>query len=209
MENMYHKIELHTTSDILKEHETIDYEKKAVEKIMKDHNLDYALEFEERTYNGKVVEYALNLIIRKQDLDYVIKLLDEAGGFGYYVDLEQKNKSIKENSDEDYEDDIIVEKNKIENIDPIRNLSDNEIVDDLSGITEEDRKEKYNIEINNFAKAYLTIVFSFLTICEIWGIKYFYDKKDFEAIMNMILLIICEMPIFILMLKVFYKKKGE
>lgn len=207
MEDIYHKIELHSTHNILKEYGTIDYEKNAVEKIMKNHNLDYALEFEERKYNGKVVEYALNLIVRKQDLDYVIKLLDEAGGFGYYIDLEQKNKSIEENSDNE-EEEYQKEKTKNEspNTDPIRKLSDQEQLDDLSGISIEEKNAQ---AANNGAKVYLTTVFSFLIISEIWLISYFFEKNDYEAIFKVILLIVCELPIFILILKFFYKKKGE
>ena len=89
----YQKIELHSTDDLAKDYEIIEYEKETVEKLMIENQIEFAMEIERKKElpiisRKQNIVYVLMLIVKKDDLDKVIELLDKEGNFGYFVDLD-------------------------------------------------------------------------------------------------------------------------
>ncbi len=102
----YQKIRLHSTSNLAKDQEIIDYEKDAVQRIMMEYQIKFSIEIEEMSNLSSSLKhtgtaYALNLIVRKDDLDKVIELLDKEGGFGYYIDLDEEYDPNEESNEKE------------------------------------------------------------------------------------------------------------
>ena len=105
--NGFQKIILHTTSNLVKDQEIIDYEREAVQKIMMENHINFSIEIEEISVTSASLKntgsaYSLNLIVGKYDLDKVIEVLDKDGGFGYYIDFDEEY-DPNENSEESAE----------------------------------------------------------------------------------------------------------
>ena len=118
MKDTYEIIELQFYKDIIESQRQLEQDKSIVEEIMKENSVDYALELVEnqkRSYYGEAFSkgYTLNLIIKKIDLHYVLKLLDE-NKIGFFENQEEKQAAINENDiyieDEIYEDEVYEEK---------------------------------------------------------------------------------------------------
>ena len=106
----YQKIELHSTENLVKDQERIEYEKETAQRLMMENQIPFSIEIEEAdligsNYRKTGTAYVLNLIVRKEDAEKVIELLDREGGFGYFVDL-----------DETYDPDAEKEETEDENI---------------------------------------------------------------------------------------------
>lgn len=90
----YQKIKLHSTHNLVKDQERIEYEKEVVQRLMMENQIQFAIEIEEVDTVGSYyiktgTAYVLNLIVRKDDVEKVIELLDREGGLGYFVDLDE------------------------------------------------------------------------------------------------------------------------
>ena len=108
MKDVYETIEVQFYKDLKASEKEFLEHKSAVEEVMKLNSVDYALEIVEnqrRSYHEEVYEkgYTLNLIVRKIDLHYVLKLLDQ-NKIGFYATKEEKWEAIKENeiNEEEY-----------------------------------------------------------------------------------------------------------
>ena len=101
MKDGYETIEVQFYKDLKASEKEFLEHKSAVEEVMKSNSVDYALELVEnqrRSYYEEVYEkgYTLNLIVRKIDLHYVLKLLDQ-NNIGFFASKEEKWNAIKEN----------------------------------------------------------------------------------------------------------------
>lgn len=111
MKDIYETIEIQFYKDIKESEKEFLEQKNAVEEIMKQNSVEYALELVEnqkRSYyeEAYIKGYTLNLIIKKVDLHYVLKLLDQ-NNIGFFASEEEKWNAVKENEidyEEDYEE---------------------------------------------------------------------------------------------------------
>lgn len=111
MKDIYETIEIQFYKDIKESEKEFLEQKNAVEEIMKQNSVEYALELVEnqkRSYYEEVYikGYTLNLIIKKVDLHYVLKLLDQ-NNIGFFASEEEKWEAVKENEidyEEEYEE---------------------------------------------------------------------------------------------------------
>ena len=111
MKDIYETIEIQFYKDIKESEKEFLEQKNTVEEIMKQNSVEYALELVEnqkRSYyeEAYIKGYTLNLIIKKVDLHYVLKLLDQ-NNIGFFASEEEKWEAVKENEidyEEDYEE---------------------------------------------------------------------------------------------------------
>lgn len=111
MKDIYETIEIQFYKDIKESEKEFLEQKNAVEEIMKQNSVEYALELVEnqkRSYyeEAYIKGYTLNLIIKKVDLHYVLKLLDQ-NNIGFFASEEEKWEAVKENEidyEEEYEE---------------------------------------------------------------------------------------------------------
>lgn len=111
MKDIYETIEIQFYKDIKESEKEFLDQKNAVEEIMKQNSVEYALELVEnqkRSYyeEAYIKGYTLNLIIKKVDLHYVLKLLDQ-NNIGFFASEEEKWNAVKENEidyEEEYEE---------------------------------------------------------------------------------------------------------
>ncbi len=111
MKDIYETIEIQFYKDIKESEKEFLEQKNAVEEIMKQNSVEYALELVEnqkRSYyeEAYIKGYTLNLIIKKVDLHYVLKLLDQ-NNIGFFASEEEKWNAVKENEidyEEEYEE---------------------------------------------------------------------------------------------------------
>ena len=194
----YQKIELHSAQDLVKEQERIEYEKETVQRLMMENQIQFAMEIdqkEEKSPTGKsIVVYVLNLIVRKDDVDKVIELLDKEGNFGYYIDLDSTYDPTKDTEEtESQEKQVEIIEEKIED-DPIKSYGE---------------KIDYKSFPKLIMKIFLLIVFAIILIPEIVGIVYGIKETEYEIATTLFVFIVIETPIFIWFYNILNKKKGE
>ena len=194
----YQKIELHSAQDLVKEQERIEYEKETVQRLMMENQIQFAMEIdqkEEKSPTGKsIVVYVLNLIVRKDDVDKVIELLDKEGNFGYYIDLDSTYDPTKDTEEtESQEKQVEIIEEKIED-DPIKSYGE---------------KIDYKSFPKLIMKIFLLIAFAIILIPEIVGIVYGIKETEYEIATTLFVFIVIETPIFIWFYNILNKKKGE
>lgn len=186
----YQKIELHTTEELVKEQEIIEYEKETVQKLMIDNQIQFTMEIdqkEEKAPTGNsIVVYVLNLIVRKDDVDKVIELLDKEGDLGYYVDLDDTYNPIEETEEQEES------KEEVEEDDPIKVYGE-----DDGRITVEFKTPESKDIIKIIMKLISISPILLIYIVEIGLMIYVWDSHDYETITSIIVLMIIETPIFI------------
>ncbi len=209
----YQKIELHSTHNLVKDQERIEYERESAQRLMMENQIQFAMEIdqkEEKSPTGKsTVMYVLNLIVRKDDVDKVIELLDKEGNFGYYVDLDETFDPMEEEKDEKQEvfEEIPEElKEETESVDedPIK------IYGEKNGnITIEFKKP----DMQNLARIMLSACFIIsallIFIMEIGLFINFLETDDFNGVCSIIVALILETPLVIWLYELLNKKKGE
>lgn len=194
----YQKIELHSAQDLVKKQERIEYEKETVQRLMMENQIQFAMEIdqkEEKSPTGKsIVVYVLNLIVRKDDVDKVIELLDKEGNFGYYIDLDSTYDPTKDTEEtENQEKQVEIIEEKIED-DPIKSYGE---------------KIDYKSFPKLIMKIFLLIAFAIILIPEIVGIVYGIKETEYEIATTLFVFIVIETPIFIWFYNILNKKKGE
>lgn len=197
----YQKIELHSAQDLVKEQERIEYEKETVQRLMMENQIQFAMEIdqkEEKSPTGKsIVVYVLNLIVRKDDVDKVIELLDKEGNFGYYIDLDSTydpTKDTEETENQEKQVEIIEELEKEVEDDPIKSYGE---------------KIDYKSFPKLIMKIFLIVAFAIILIPEIVGIVYGIKETEYEIATTLFVFIVIETPIFIWFYNILNKKKGE
>lgn len=194
----YQKIELHSAQDLVKEQERIEYEKETVQRLMMENQIQFAMEIdqkEEKSQTGKsIVVYVLNLIVRKDDVDKVVELLDKEGNLGYYIDLDSTYDPTKDTEEtENQEKQVEIIEEKIED-DPIKSYGE---------------KIDYKSFPKLIMKIFLLIAFAIILIPEIVGIVYGIKETEYEIATTLFVFIVIETPIFIWFYNILNKKKGE
>lgn len=193
MDNIYQKIELQFSNDISDTESKFYEEKDTVEAIMKDHLIDYALEvienkeksfFESAYSNG----YTLYLIVKKIDLNYIVKLLDE-NKIGYFLKEEDKWNAVEENTVQ-YEEDEVYEEQEEKEI-------------------EENERTEAEIEFANaYVRVFFTFIFVLLSGSGAWLAYFCYQNKKYEYLLIVIAFLILQIPVYKFFMK-FFKKKDN
>lgn len=210
----YQKIELHSTYDLVKEQEKIEYERQAAQKLMMENQIQFAIEIDQKeikspTGRNTNVVYVLNLIVRKDDVDKVIELLDKEGNFGYYIDLDEtfdpmEDEEKTENQEEafsEFPEELKEEVGEEVNDDPIKMYGEYD--------NEEENLDDYKIKVESkfkkidyksfpkfIMKTFLTIAYMIILILEIIGIVYGIQEVEYEIATAMFVAIVIETPIF-------------
>ena len=194
MKDTYEIIELQFYKDIVESQRQLEQDKSIVEEIMKENSVDYALELVEnqkRSYYGEAFSkgYTLNLIIRKIDLHYVLKLLDE-NKIGFFENQEEKQAAINENDiyieDEIYEDEVYEEKEE-----PI--LTKEEI-------------ERRNEVATTYTRIFFSIIFMIILSVEVFLGYWLYCIKLYIYLFQLTIFIVAQIIFVIYFLYVFRKK---
>ena len=217
----YQKIELHSTDDLAKDYEIIEYEKETVEKLMIENQIEFAMEIERKKElpiisRKQNIVYVLMLIVKKDDLDNVIDFLVKDGNFGYFVYLDSTydpNEEKEEIENQDNENLEFIEKlnGAIEDAkdDPIKMYGEKEIENDENL---EDYKFKTKpIDYKTFPifimKLFLSAAYMFVLIPELIGIIYGIQDAEYEIATAMFVLVVIETPIFVWLYRILNKKK--
>lgn len=221
MSSGYQKIELHSSYKLGKDYEIFEQEQKIVEKILSENGIDYTILLQEEhdlNESGKYMSayFVLSVFVKVVDIEKVIKLFDEDGTLGYYVDLDNQveidgpltEESIKAAEAakvermREYEEETKYELDS-EEIDPIQSFDD----DPIKNVS---NSEPINISLTNlFVTGCFFIFFMIIIVMEMSLMVNFINMKNYEAVTGLFIVIVCELPIFISILKTLNKKKGE
>lgn len=212
----YQKIELHSTHNLAKDNEKIQYEKETVQRLMIENQIQFAIEIEEKDVRDKNNRYSnslyvLNLVVRKDDVEKVIELLDREGGFGYYVDLDETFDLMKDAESEEQDGAFVEIPEELRGTEEVA-VEDEPIKiyeQDNGNITIEFKPIGMTALANLIMKATLIFAFSMIYIMEIGLMIYSWNGYDYETVTGMFVAMIIETPIFIWFYKVLNKKKGE
>lgn len=187
-EYSYKKFELYTTTNLARDKEEVDKIKCKVESILKDYNIEYALEILEKNdfasnkkYSKKI--YCLNLII-KSEKSQIVKELLETKACIEYKDLENEDFLVEEDC---YEENPIKEKISY----------DEEPIIEKGVYNQKNEKDSMSKEdiIGNFSEIYFVIICAIIMAFEIFMIIYVLrDNNDISPI-GIIIAIIIEIPI--------------
>lgn len=82
----YQVIGLEQTNNLVKGATKIEEEKEIVQRLMIENNIEFVIEIVEE---GNGDEWFLELMVPKEDVDKVIAILDQQGGLGYALDLDE------------------------------------------------------------------------------------------------------------------------
>lgn len=205
----FQKIRLHSTSNLAKDQEIIDYEKDAVQRIMMDHQIKFSIEIEEVSVLSSSLKntgsaYVLNLIVRKDDLDKVIELLDKEGGFGYYIDLDEEydpNEDTKEDEETfiDMPEELKEEPEEVED-DPIKVYGEKD-----GNITVEFNTANFTSFVYFILRMFIlfsgAMIMFFEVVWLIQGIK----ELEYEMATAAFIMLVVEVPILVCFYKLLKK----
>ena len=197
MKDIYEIIELQFYKDLKASEKELEEEKRIVEEIMKANSVDYALELVEnqkRSYYEEVYHkgYTLNLVIKKIDLHYVLKLLDQ-NKIGFFASNEDKQKEIEENEIQ-YEEDEAVDFAIYGNNDINQEIDPEEL-------------ERRNETVDAGIRIWLTVCFGMILAGDIYFSYWLYTIKLYNYLMVTILFTILQVWLFGLIYKNFRQKK--
>lgn len=221
MSSGYQKIELHSSYKLGKDYEIFEQEQKIVEKILSENGIDYTILLQEEhdlNESGKYMSayFVLSVFVKVVDIEKVIKLFDEDGTLGYYVDLDNQveidgplteesikvAEAAKVERMREYEEETKYELDS-EEIDPIQSFDD----DPIKNVSNSE-PIKINL-LDLFIIGCLVLTFIVIISIEISGMINFWKESNYEDMAGMVLLVVFELLIFIAILKCFIKKKGE
>ena len=205
----FQKIRLHSTTDLVKDQEIIDYEKDAVQRIMMENQIKFSIEIEEANVLSSTLKttgtaYVLNLIVNKVDLDKVVQLLDREGGFGYYIDLDETYDPENESNEDDMPEELQEETEDVID-DPIKVYGHED-----GNVTIEFNKVDNESFIFFILRMFILFSGGLMYLFEIWCLNNAINELDYEMATTAVVMMIIEAPI----LACFYnllknKKKGK
>lgn len=217
----YQKIELHSSYKLGKDYEIFEQEQKIVEKILSENGIDYTILLQEKHDMDESGEYmpinfVLSVFVNVIDVERVIKLFDEDGTLGYYVDLDNQieidgplteetiraAEVAKSEKMREYEEEINEELDS-EEIDPIQSFDD----DPIKNVSNSE-PIKINL-LDLIAICCWGLVFIVIISIEISGMINFWKDSNYGNMVGMVLLVVFELLMFIAILKRYIKKKGE
>ena len=206
----YQKIRLHSTSNLAKDQEIIDYEKDAVQRIMMEYQIKFSIEIEEISNLSSSLKhtgtaYALNLIVRKDDLDKVIELLDKEGGFGYYIDLDEEydpneDSNEAEESFIDMPEELKEEPEEAED-DPIKVYGQND-----GNITVEFNTANFEGFVYLILRLFILFFGAMIMLFEIVWIMQAIKELEYEMATAAFVMMVIEVPILICFYNLLKKK---
>ena len=206
----YQKIRLHSTSNLAKDQEIIDYEKDAVQRIMMEYQIKFSIEIEEMSNLSSSLKhtgtaYALNLIVRKDDLDKVIELLDKEGGFGYYIDLDEEydpneDSNEAEESFIDMPEELMEEPEEAED-DPIKVYGQND-----GNITVEFNTANFEGFVYLILRLFILFFGAMIMLFEIVWIMQAIKELEYEMATAAFVMMVIEVPILICFYNLLKKK---
>ncbi len=215
----YQKIELHSTENLAKDQERIEYEKETAQRLMMENQIPFSIEIEEAdligsNYRKTGTAYVLNLIVRKEDAEKVIELLDREGGFGYFVDLDETYDPDAEKEETEDENISFVEipeelkeeepENSNDDSDPIKIYGE-----DNGNITIEFK----SLNSSNFALFMMRLALLFsgmaIVLVQVWLLANAVNELDYKMITTIFVTIVFEFPVFMSFYNLLKKKKGE
>ncbi len=206
----YQKIRLHSTSNLAKDQEIIDYEKDAVQRIMMEYQIKFSIEIEEMSNLSSSLKhtgtaYALNLIVRKDDLDKVIELLDKEGGFGYYIDLDEEydpneDSNEAEESFVDMPEELKEEPEEAED-DPIKVYRQND-----GNITVEFNTANFEGFVYLILRLFILFFGAMIMLFEIVWIMQAIKELEYEMATAAFVMMVIEVPILICFYNLLKKK---
>lgn len=206
----YQKIRLHSTSNLAKDQEIIDYEKDAVQRIMMEYQIKFSIEIEEMSNLSSSLKhtgtaYALNLIVRKDDLDKVIELLDKEGGFGYYIDLDEEydpneDSNEAEESFIDMPEELKEEPEEAED-DPIKVYGQND-----GNITVEFNTANFEGFVYLILRLFILFFGAMIMLFEIVWIMQAIKELEYEMATAAFVMMVIEVPILICFYNLLKKK---
>lgn len=220
----YRKITLHSTRELGKDYEIVEYEREAVQRIMLENQIQFVIEIEEvdiKNFANKKAgtAYDLNLIVRKDDAEKVIELLDREGGFGYTVDLDETYNPDEESENIEEQEDVIKNSEKLKKVNEVEDSAFKEERDnddpikayreDNGNITIEFNPIKFEDGASLIIKCFLIFTFLILMIMEIGLMIDGFKDTDYEIITAMFVAIVIETPFFVSLYNALNKKKGE
>lgn len=196
----YQKIRLHSTSNLAKDQEIIDYEKDAVQRIMMEYQIKFSIEIEEMSNLSSSLKhtgtaYALNLIVRKDDLDKVIELLDKEGGFGYYIDL-----------DEEYDPNEDVEEKETESDDPIKTYGEKDENVFVESETDEFEKAEFENSIYLILRLFVVAVGGIILLFALGMFLVGIEEKNYEMVTASFIIMVVGTPMIIVFYNLLKKK---
>lgn len=211
----FQKIRLHTTTDLVKDQEIIDYEKDAVQRLMMENQIKFAIEIEEANVLSSSLKntgtaYVLNLIVNKDDLEKVIELLDREGGFGYYIDLDETYDPDNEtNEDEktaiDMPEELQEETEEVVDDDPIKVYGNED-----GNVTIEFNKVNYESFIFFILRMFILFSGGLIYLFEIWCLKNAINELEYEMATTIFVMMVIELPILVCFYNLLKnKKKGK
>ena len=170
MKDIYETIEIQFYKDIKESEKEFLEQKNAVEEIMKQNSVEYALELVEnqkRSYyeEAYIKGYTLNLIIKKVDLHYVLKLLDQ-NNIGFFASEEEKWEAVKEN-EIDYEED--------------HEETNEEIIEEESSTNyrlDEEEIKRHTEQGNTFVRVFFSIFFFLILFLDFMLIYWCYTINN-------------------------------
>ena len=189
----YQKIKLYSSKNYSENQDFFNIRKDSIEKIVKENNIEYALEIEEKYGPGDAPKspkkiYTLNLVIKKEDLIVVENLLDELYQFEYEI-IEPEIVEVQEeviSNEEDTNGEAIKKSNTI-----------NE-----SKITFKEKLENLD-SLGKFCIGFAILIYAFLIIFEVALIA------EAGVSMGIIIAMLIETYIFFKAVKGVINKKGE
>ncbi len=193
MSDVYETIEIQFYKDLKASEKEFLEHKSAVEEVMKLNSVDYALEIVEnqrRSYHEEVYEkgYTLNLIIRKIDLHYVLKLLDQ-NKIGFFASKEDKWDAIKEN--EIYEEEYYEQENFEE--EPQKDIDEEEI-------------KRQNEQGDAFVRMFFSMIFFLILFLDLMLIYGCYSINNQKYFILSVLFTVAQACFFMYFLGKFKKK---
>ena len=191
MKEKYEIIELQFYKDLSESQKQFEEDKRIVEEIMKANSVEYALELVEnqkRSYyeEAYIKGYTLNLIIRKVDLHYVLKLLDQ-NNIGFFASEAEKRNAISENEIE-YEEEIEEE--------PISN-----------NVLDEEELKKRDEQLNIYVRVTFSIFFGSVFLGECYLAYWLYTIREYKYLAIVIIFTILQLSFCKFFFKFFKNKK--
>ena len=190
----YQKIELHSTENLAKDQERIEYEKETAQRLMMENQIPFSIEIEEA--------------------EKVIELLDREGGFGYFVDLDETydpDAEKEETEDENISFVEIPEELKEEEPENLKDDSDPIKIygEDNGNITIEFK----SLNSSNFALFIMRLALLFsgmaIVLVQVWLLANAVNELDYKMITTIFVTIVFEFPVFMSFYNLLKKKKGE
>ena len=89
MKKEFQRFMIHSTYELGADHELVENERKIVQDIMDENEIEYTLELSEDMTDEGSHYYILFLIVPKEFGEKVMEILDNAGGLGYEVDFNE------------------------------------------------------------------------------------------------------------------------